>query len=122
MNNIDRLHKDLIAGIITELFNKDGARFLLNNSDTWNKPLPEMIANTVGLMIEVSNWSLEESYLTDNGVFIKCSFDEDEYSKEFIFDDIIMIMSLENEEPCYEKIRVFNEPVTEYSLLGLMKD
>ena len=64
-------------------------------SEGWEFPLPEKLGEVDFMSLVLREWSKEESYCTDEGVWIVTAFGEQENSKMFYWSDIKGIFLLD---------------------------
>jgi len=102
-----QLQIELLKGVLEEEFYK-GVKLVLINSDTWDFDLPETINKMKQIVIDIKGWTLEQSYVDDEGIFIMTAFGDDEYSRHFSFDEVINVISLEG-RLLYQKIMGLDE-------------
>lgn len=91
---------------------------IVGSADNWEKPLPKN--RPPSFMINLSGWSLEESYVHDDmsGIFVKTAFGETENSKAVKFSEISTVLD-DKGSPLF--IRVFEaEESKEYSFKELL--
>ena len=103
--NIINAHKEFLKNIITEAL-LTGAKFHLMNSNTWEHSLPQQFKDEKAILLDIKGWSLEQTYLTDEGVFVQTAFGDEENSRLFLFDEIINVVSFED-EVLYQKTIAF---------------
>ena len=97
-----------------------GAFSLLLPSDSrWIKPLPLRLQERGEFILTISNWSYEESKVTEEGILIKTAFGEIENQAYFTWTEVMGILT-KDMEPIF--IRNFLAEKEQYSLKGLMKD
>ena len=89
-SGIDYLSKKFVHDLIEELFSK-GVEFSLvvNNKEPWDIPI-EKQADVIKL--DIMNWTFDESYVQEDGIYIVTAFGEEENSKFFHFDDVLQII------------------------------
>ena len=67
----------------------------VRTTDDWEHPLPKQLLEAEYMTIVISGWSGENSYPTDEGVFIVTAFGDQENSKLFKWEDIKGIFTTE---------------------------
>jgi len=88
---------ELIKEIITHEFdNSDVVKLLLPSTDNWECPLPSSVTASSYFVIDLVNWSKEESHHDDNGIYIRVAFGNEENSKFFRWDEIKGILASDN--------------------------
>ena len=106
------LHIKFIQDIIALGFTGDGLKIVLNNSDTWDMPLPEELKDGKSIVLDIKGQSLVDSFVDKSGVFISTAFGDDINTKLFTFDDIIQVITFEG-AILYQKTLILNEPKAE---------
>lgn len=111
----DEAIKGFLFNLMIIGFENDGFRLNVLNERPWELPLPEEIKDAKFITLDISGWTLEESYITDDGIFIRTAFGEIENSKEFYFDEIINIGDREG-NTLYHKTMKLKSPVDEVKM------
>ena len=95
----------------------------VRTTDDWSSPLPKELLESEYMTLVISGWSLENSYPTDEGVFIVTAFGEEENAKLFKWEDIKGIFTSDGVplivKP-YDPIK--DEPLPKLSLKDVMHD
>ena len=99
------LQRNLLIATLEIGFANGGVKLGLKNADDWEYALPDNV-NKDGILLDIKNWSLDQSYITDEGIFIQTAFGEEENSKMFSFDDVIQVISFDN-QLLYQKVIMF---------------
>ena len=122
-HTIDKIEKVFKELIINEHENSEGYCLIVPTTNDWEYDLPENVKSSNYMQIDIINWTREESYLDDSGIYIKTAFNENENSKFFPFSQIVGLLSKENEiiiaKPHSIKTQ---EPEKKYSLTDLIKE
>ena len=108
MNTYQYLQKNLLIATLETGFAHDGLKLVLANSNTWEYELPSQFIDHPHIVLDIKGWALEQSYVTDDGVFIQTAFGEDENSKLFSFDEVIQAISFDG-ILLYQKVMVLEE-------------
>jgi len=99
------IQKSLIKSVI-EAESQSGYKLLLENNDNWNYELPENLKSQPTIVLDIVGWSLENSYLVDDGLFITVAFGENEYERLVDLDEILSIATMDG-KLIYQKIMRF---------------
>ena len=121
MNTYQYLQKNLLIATLETGFAHDGLKLVLANSNTWEYELPSQFIDHPHIVLDIKGWALEQSYVTDDGVFIQTAFGEDENSKLFSFDEVIQVISFDG-KVLYQKVMQFEEKIKEPEQLIKVED
>ena len=115
--------------LLNEEQNSEGYCILVQTIDDWEYELPAELIKTSLMKINIKDWTREESYTDNNGIYVKTAFGEDENSKFFPFNEIIGLYNFEDEQ-LFIKPYVHNmkksvpqpipEPVDKHSMKSIM--
>jgi hypothetical protein len=106
IKKIEEVFKELL---INEFDNSDSLCLLVPTTDDWEFPLPKNLTEVKNMFIEISDWTKENSYYTDDGVYIVTAFGDDENSKLFRYEEI---KALANEN----KLMLLTKPYDEQDI------
>ncbi len=81
--------------------------------DDWEFPLPQDVLKADMMKLNITEWSKEESYLDNSGIYVTTAFGENENHKFFPFTDIAAIFSSEGEEIFIKKHYSLPKPIPE---------
>ena len=84
--------------LLNEEQNSEGYCILVQTIDDWEYELPAELIKTSLMKINIKDWTREESYTDNNGIYVKTAFGEDENSKFFPFNEIIGLYNFEDEQ------------------------
>ena len=107
------IHIEFIQTIIDAGFASEGVKIVFRNSDTWNFELPEALKEHKSIVLDIKGQSLEDSYVTKDGIFISTAFGDDVYTKLFDFDDVIQVITFEGDVIYHKTLSFEPTKVTE---------
>ena len=90
----------------------------------WAHQLPEHVLSSKYMKLDITEWSMEETYITDQGVHVTVAFGSDENYKLFTFEQILSVLdSKDNIIITNYLYGTIPEPVVEmkHTLKGLIK-
>lgn len=88
---------------------------IVHNNNNWNETLPERLQKSSQFILNITEQTMEDSYVEDGKIVINTVFDEIEYSKIFEPADIGGIMGPDNKTP------IMFKPFTEKPTLPMPK-
>lgn len=114
----ETLQKNLIKSTLKYLLNNNGCKIIFSDDKSnWSKPIPNDLPEI--LVIDIINWTLENTKVEDEYLYLTTAFGREEYSKFFHFNEILSIVDLDG-KLLYNKIMELEE--TQYTLYNLIKD
>ena len=95
---------DMIYNTVSEFINsQEDCTIIVHNNNNWNEALPERLEKAPQYVLNLTEQTMEDSYVEDGKIFISTMFDNIEYFKEFELADIAGIVGPDGKTPVIVK-------------------
>ncbi len=96
-HTIDKFNQFFKETLLNEQENNEPYCIIVPTTDNWDNPLPTTITNEDYIRLDIKDWSFENTYADQKGIYVKIAFDQDEYAKFFPYQEIFAILSSKGE-------------------------
>jgi hypothetical protein len=120
MNKYHKIMDEALMQLLEALSNdQEPYGVVVSPDDNWEFPLPKEIAGVKPILLNISGWTLEQSYVEKNSLYLKVAFGDDENSKRFSPGDILAVLDKDGRQ-LYQRVFITEERKPEYTLKSLI--